>query len=153
MELMNENSKLLLDLNNTPKKENTSALKEDTDASDAELKFEAAQARISHLEDKLREYQAKQKDLELQNVEFQSMKIKLERLESERALWEEGKVLTSRAAKANDLEKELSAAKEIIATLRESVKGKLLLEEQMANVMKRYSFRNYSYRTQNNRYS
>ena len=137
MELMNENSKLLLDLNNTSKEENTSALKEDTDTSDAEMKFEAAQARIAHLEDKLREYQTKQKDLELQNVEFQSMKIKLERLESERALWEEGKVLTSRAAKANDLEKELSAAKEIIATLRESVKGKLLLEEQMANVMKR----------------
>ena len=137
MELMNENSKLLLDLNNTSKEENTSALKEDTDASDAEMKFEAAQARIAHLEDKLREYQTKQKDLELQNVDFQSMKIKLERLESERALWEEGKVLTSRAAKANDLEKELSAAKEIITTLRESVKGKLLLEEQMANVMKR----------------
>ena len=137
MELMNENSKLLLDLNNTPKEENTSALKEDTDTLDTEMKFEAAQARIAHLEDKLREYQTKQKDLELQNVEFQSMKIKLERLESERALWEEGKVLTSRAAKANDLEKELSAAKEIITTLRESVKGKLLLEEQMANVMKR----------------
>lgn len=137
MELMNENSKLLLDLSNTPKEENTSALKEDMDASDAELKFEAAQARILHLEEKLREYQTKQQDLELQNVEFQSMKIKLERLESERALWEEGKVLTSRAAKANDLEKELGAAKEIIATLRESVKGKLLLEEQMANVMKR----------------
>ncbi|XP_015429579.1 PREDICTED: mitotic spindle assembly checkpoint protein MAD1 [Dufourea novaeangliae] len=136
MALTNENAKLLGDLKHTSKEENISAPK-DVDSSDAQLKLDAAQTRIAQLEEKLKEYQTKQQEMELQNVELQNMKIKIERLESEKALWEEGKVLTARAAKASELEKELSVAKESIMSLRESVRGKLLLEEQMANVMKR----------------
>ncbi|XP_076249676.1 mitotic arrest-deficient 1 isoform X2 [Calliopsis andreniformis] len=135
--LMNENAKLLDELKHIPTKENEPLSKDATDESDTQLKLEAAQTRITHLEEKLKEYQTKQQELELQNVELQSMKIKMERLESERALWEEGKMLTAKAAKANELEKELNTAKETIASLRESVRGKLLLEEQMASVMKR----------------
>jgi hypothetical protein len=65
------------------------------------------------------------------------MKLKMEKLESERALWEEGKLLVGRAARANDLEKELNVAKKTISVLKESVREKLLLEEQMANMTKR----------------
>ncbi|OAD57362.1 Mitotic spindle assembly checkpoint protein MAD1 [Eufriesea mexicana] len=137
MTLMNENSKLLDDLKHAPVHESKPVMKEVSDVSDIQLKFDAAQTRITQLEEKLKEYQTKQQEMELQNVELQSTKIKIERLESERALWEEGKLLTAKAARANELEKELIAAKETIMTLRESVRGKLLLEEQMANVMKR----------------
>lgn len=136
MLLMNENAKLLENLKNAPVQESTPAT-ENSDVSETQLKLDAAQTRITQLEGKLKEYQTKQQELELQNVELQSMKIKIERLESEKALWEEGKLLTARAARASELEKELNGAKEIIATLRESVRGKLLLEEQMASVTKR----------------
>ncbi|XP_043516097.1 mitotic spindle assembly checkpoint protein MAD1 [Frieseomelitta varia] len=137
MLLMNENSKLLENIKNAPVQESTPATKNSTDVSETQLKLDAAQTRITQLEEKLKEYQTKQQELELQNVELQSMKIKIERLESEKALWEEGKLLTMRAARASEFEKELIAAKETIATLRESVRGKLLLEEQMASVTKR----------------
>ncbi|XP_076294656.1 mitotic arrest-deficient 1 isoform X2 [Lasioglossum baleicum] len=137
MTLMNENAKLKDELKQCSAQEITSTLKDVNETSDTQYKFDTAQTRITQLEEKLKEYQTKQQELELQNVELQSMRIKIERLESEKALWEEGKILTARAAKASELEKELSAAKETIYTLRESVRGKLLLEEQMANVMKR----------------
>ncbi|CAK9823707.1 Mitotic spindle assembly checkpoint protein MAD1 [Anthophora retusa] len=137
LSLMNENAKLLEDLKKASVPDTTPVKKDVVDVSDTELKLKAAQARITQLEEKLKEYQSKQQDMEMQNVELQSMKIKVERLESERAQWEEGKLLSARAARANELEKELSTAKETIASLRESVRGKLLLEEQMANVMKR----------------
>lgn len=144
---MNENSKLLDDkskIQHAPVKD-ASALKEAANTSETQLKLEVAQARITQLEEKLKEYQTKQQELELQNVEYQSMKIKIERIESGQALWEEGKMLTARAAKANELEKELNVAKETIITLKESVRGKLLLEEQMANLTKRYLISNHSY--------
>ncbi|CAK9811320.1 Mitotic spindle assembly checkpoint protein MAD1 [Anthophora plagiata] len=137
LSLMNENAKLLEDLKKASVQDTTPVKKDVVDVSDTELKLKAAQARITQLEEKLKEYQSKQQDMEMQNVELQSMKIKVERLESERAQWEEGKLLSARAARANELEKEISTAKETIASLRESVRGKLLLEEQMANVMKR----------------
>ncbi|XP_050596079.1 mitotic spindle assembly checkpoint protein MAD1 isoform X4 [Bombus affinis] len=137
MSLMNENAKLLEDHKHAPVQESKIVTKDSTDVSETQLKLDAAQRRITQLEGKLKEYQTKQQELELQNVELQSMKIKVERLESERALWEEGKTFVARAARANELEKELSNAKETIVSLRESVRGKLLLEEQMANVMKR----------------
>lgn len=95
------------------------------------------EARAAILEEKMKEYLKMQQDYELLNVELQSMKMKLEKLESERALWEEGKLLAGRAARANDLEKELNVAKRTIAVLKESVREKLLLEEQMANMTKR----------------
>lgn len=136
--LMNENAKLLEELKHVPAQETVSKPKDIEDHSGAEQQFEAAQKRIAQLEEKLREYQTKQQELELQNVELQSVRIKVEKLESERASWEEGKLLLAKAARANELEKELVAAKDTIASLRESVRGKLLLEEQMANVMKRY---------------
>ncbi|XP_076644643.1 mitotic arrest-deficient 1 isoform X2 [Halictus rubicundus] len=137
MTLMNENAKLKDEFKQSSAQEITSTLKDVNETSDMQYKLDTAQTRITQLEEKLKEYQTKQQELELQNVELQSMKIKIERLESEKALWEEGKILTARAAKASELERELSAAKETICTLRESVRGKLLLEEQMANVMKR----------------
>ncbi|XP_071871355.1 mitotic arrest-deficient 1 isoform X3 [Bombus fervidus] len=135
--LMNENAKLLEDHKHAPVQEDKIVTKDSTDVSETQLKLDAAQRRITQLEGKLKEYQTKQQELELQNVELQNIKIKVERLESERALWEEGKTFVARAARANELEKELSTAKETIVSLRESVRGKLLLEEQMANVMKR----------------
>ncbi|XP_076623924.1 mitotic arrest-deficient 1 [Colletes latitarsis] len=135
--LMNENSKLLSDIKNSSVTECAPTPKDIPNTSDAEPRLEAAQARIAQLEEKLKESQAKQQEMELQNVDLQNMKIKIERLESERALWEEGKILTARAARANELERELHAAKETINSLRESVRGKLLLEEQMASVTKR----------------
>lgn len=137
---MNENSKLSDDLKHASIHESKPVMKEVSDVSDTQLKLDAAQTRITQLEEKLKEYQTKQQELELQNVDFQSTKIRVERLESERALCEEGKLLAAKAARANELEKELIAAKETIMSLRESVRGKLLLEEQMANVMKRYLF-------------
>lgn len=95
------------------------------------------EARAAILEEKMKEHLKVQQDYELQNVELQSIKMKLEKLESERALWEEGKLLAGRAARANDLEKELNTAKRTIVVLKESVREKLLLEEQMANMTKR----------------
>ncbi|XP_076761521.1 mitotic arrest-deficient 1 [Xylocopa sonorina] len=140
MSLMNENAKLQQELKQASIQESKQVAKDTVDESEVQLKLEAAQARITQLEGNLREYQAKQQEMELQNVELQSVKIKIERLESERALWEEGKSLTAKAARVNELEKELSYAKETIASLRESVQGKLLLEEQVANLMKRLEY-------------
>lgn len=137
MTLMNENAKLLGDFKHTSTQENKPITKDFTDGFDSQSKLESAQTRIKQLEEKLKEYQIKQQELELQNVEFQAIKIKVERLESEKMQWEEEKIFTAKAAKANELEKELIIAKETIASLRESVRGKLLLEEQMSNVMKR----------------
>lgn len=102
------------------------------------MKLETVEARAAMLEDRIKEYLKMQQDYELQNVEVQNLKMKLEKLESERALCEEGKLLAGRAARANDLEKELNIAKKTIAVLKESVREKLLLEEQMANMTKRY---------------
>lgn len=103
-----------------------------------QMKLETVEARAATLEERMKGYLQMQQDYELQNVELQSMKMKIEKLESERALWEEGKLLAGRAARANDLEKELNAAKKTIVVLKESVKEKLLLEEQIANMTKRY---------------
>lgn len=63
---------------------------------------------------------------------------------------EEGKALTAITVK--EFQKELSAANDTIATLRESVRGKLVLEEQMASLMKRYVFTNCSCKVCNNCY-
>lgn len=138
--LLNENAKLLGDLRNTPAREKTSPPKENVAQTEAQMKLQLAEARISQLEEKLKECRASQKDYELQNVELQNMKIKIEKLESERALWEEGKQLVARAAKASELEKELHVARETITVLRESARGKLLLEEQMASITKRLEY-------------
>ncbi|XP_047357398.1 mitotic spindle assembly checkpoint protein MAD1 isoform X1 [Vespa velutina] len=137
--LLNENAKLLENLRNAPAQEKTIAPPKDdmTQAADAQLKLQAAEDRIAQLEEKLKECRASQKDYELQNVELQNLKIKMEKLESEKALWEEGKQLVARAAKASELEKELNIARDTITVLRESVRGKLLLEEQMASITKR----------------
>ncbi|XP_046824474.1 mitotic spindle assembly checkpoint protein MAD1 isoform X2 [Vespa crabro] len=136
--LLNENAKLLENLRNAPAQEKTTAPpKDDMAQADAQLKLQAAEDRIVQLEEKLKECRASQKDYELQNVELQNLKIKMEKLESEKALWEEGKQLVARAAKASELEKELNIARDTITVLRESVRGKLLLEEQMASITKR----------------
>jgi len=117
--------------------------KEDTndELKELQMKLEAAKTRTVTLTEKMKDYHKMQQDYELQNVDLQSMKIKIEKLESEKALWEEGKLLAGRAARANDLEKELNIAKKTIAVLKESVREKLLLEEQMANITKRFTLR------------
>ncbi|KAL6258486.1 hypothetical protein P5V15_010443 [Pogonomyrmex californicus] len=135
--LLSENAKLSEDLRNVSTKEKSLSPKDVNDSSELQMKLETAEARVAMLEDRLKEYHKMQQDYELQNVEIQNMKMKLEKLESERALWEEGKLLAGRAARANDLEKELNTAKKTIVVLKESVKEKLLLEEQMANMTKR----------------
>lgn len=140
MSLLNENAKLVNDLKHTPTQRPVTSPKNTVDITETQMKLEAAEARIVQLEDRLKQFQNTQQEFELQHVELQSLKIKLEKLESERALWEEGKLLVARAAKAGELEKELNIARETIITLKESVKGKLLLEEQMANIMKRLEY-------------
>ena len=47
---------------------------------------------------------------------------------------EEGKHFKTKADKAPQLEREMHTAVELITSLRESVKGKLLLEELMATL-------------------
>lgn len=135
---MNENAKLSENLRSASANEKSPPPKDINESSELQMKLETVEARAAMLEERMKEYLKMQQDYELQNVELQSMKIKLEKLESERALWEEGKLLMGRAARANDLEKELNAAKKTIAMLKESVKEKLLLEEQKANMTKRY---------------
>lgn len=136
--LLTENAKLSENLKNASTKESSSPLQDTSESNELQLKLETMEAKATMLEGRMKEYLKVQQDYELQNVELQNMKIKLEKLESERALWEEGKMLVGRAARANDLEKELNVAKKTIAVLKESVREKLLLEEQMANMTKRY---------------
>lgn len=135
--LLNENAKLSENLRIASANEKSPPAKEISESSELQMKLETAEAKTAMLEERMKDYLKMQQDYELQNVEVQNMKIKLEKLESERALWEEGKLLAGRAARANDLEKELNMAKKKIAVLKESVKEKLLLEEQMANMTKR----------------
>ncbi|KYQ60133.1 Mitotic spindle assembly checkpoint protein MAD1 [Trachymyrmex zeteki] len=135
--LLNENAKLSENLRNTSANEKSPPPKDINESSDLQMKLETMEARAAILEEKMKEHLKVQQDYELQNVELQSIKMKLEKLESERALWEEGKLLAGRAARANDLEKELNTAKRTIVVLKESVREKLLLEEQMANMTKR----------------
>ena len=137
--LQEENADLLRELRemNERKSPFSSAMKNE-ESSDDKLKLETAEARIAELEEKLKESRICQQEFELQNVELQNLKNKIERLESERALWEEGKHLVARASRASDFEKELNSAKETIAGLRESVKGKLILEEQISTLTQRY---------------
>lgn len=126
-------------MRNISTKEKSPPPYKDTDESkELQMKLEAAKARIGTLTERMKDYLKMQQDYELQNVDLQNMKMKIDKLESEKALWEEGKLLASRAARANDLEKELNIAKKTIVVLKESVKEKLLLEEQMANITKRY---------------
>lgn len=110
--------------------------------SELALKLEAAENRILQLEQNLRESRAAEQKIancELLELEIQNLNIKIEKLESERALCEEGKAMAARAARASDLEKELHAANKLVSTLRESVKGKLLLEEQIYSMKQRYN--------------
>ncbi|KAL0134826.1 hypothetical protein PUN28_001540 [Cardiocondyla obscurior] len=135
--LLNENAKLSENLKSASENEKSPPPKDVSESSELQMKLKTAEARTAILEERVKDYFKIQQDYELQNVELQSMKMKLEKLESERALWEEGKLLVGRAARANDLEKELNSAKKTITVLKESVREKLLLEEQMANMTKR----------------
>lgn len=136
--MMDENAKLSENLRNVSTKEKSPPPSNDIEETkELQVKLEAAKARAATLTERMKDYLKLQQDYELQNVDLQNMKHKIEKFESERALWEEGKLLASRAARANDLEKELNMAKKTIAVLKESVREKLLLEEQMANMTKR----------------
>lgn len=135
--MLNENAKLSENLRTASANEKSPPAKEINESCELQMKLETAEAKATMLEERIKDYLKMQQDYELQNVEVQNMKMKLEKLESERALWEEGKLLARRAARANDLEKELNTSKKKIAVLKESVREKLLLEEQMANMTKR----------------
>ncbi|KAJ8675991.1 hypothetical protein QAD02_011777 [Eretmocerus hayati] len=102
--------------------------------SDSDEKYETAIKRINELEEKLREARECQQKFEVQGVELQNMRIKIESLESEKKFLEDAKKVSNVAAQTCDLQRELQHARDIIVSLRESVKGKLLLEEQMASV-------------------
>ncbi|XP_043267547.1 mitotic spindle assembly checkpoint protein MAD1 [Venturia canescens] len=138
--LMNENAALLEAQRATVSvgNEETSKTPQQRDEENERIeKLQAAEARITELEEKLRCSREAQRDTELQNVELQNIRIKLENLEAERSLWEEGKLLCARAARAGDLERELNHARDTIASMREAIKGKLLLEEEMCNMRQR----------------
>ncbi|XP_046747648.1 mitotic spindle assembly checkpoint protein MAD1 [Diprion similis] len=107
------------------------------DVTEKTLKLEAAENRILQLEESLREARSGQQKSELLELEVQNLKMKIEKLESERSLCEEGKAMAARAARASDLERELHAANKLVSTLREAVKGKLLLEEQICSMQQR----------------
>lgn len=137
--LQEENSDLMRELREMSERESPFSPENKNDEySDDKLKLEVAKSRVAELEEKLKESRICQQQFQLQSVEIQNLKNKIERLESERALWEEGKHLVGRASRASDLEKELNFAKETIAALRESVKGKLLLEEQISTLTQGY---------------
>lgn len=143
--LIDENAKLSERTKHSNENENENNLESSSSVSspknqaetDTQEKLEMAEKRIAELEEKLRDNLVLQKEYELQKIELQNSKMTIEKLESERSLWEEGKTLITRAARANELEKELQASREMINGMRESVKGKLLLEEQMSNMMQR----------------
>lgn len=137
--LQEENTDLMRELREITEKESSlsPASKDDEDMSELQLRLDMAETRIIELEEKVKESTASEQESELQKVEIQNLKNKIERLESERALWEEGKQLVARAAKASEFEKELNLARETIANLRESVKGKLILEEQISTLNQR----------------
>lgn len=136
--LQEENSELMRELREISERESSmSPEKNNDEAEELQLKLEITESRVIELEVKLKESTATEQEIELQKVEIQNLNNKIERLEAERSLWEEGKQLVSKAAKAADLEKELNLAKETIATLRESVRGKLILEEQISTLNQR----------------
>ncbi|XP_011297899.1 mitotic spindle assembly checkpoint protein MAD1 [Fopius arisanus] len=136
--LMTENARLKeINVIYSNSEEFSSSPKPQEDNSEIQAKLEAADDRILELEGRVKELVSTQQELELQNLELQNVRMKVETLEAERALWEEGRSLLARAARANELEKELQLAREQINNLREAVKGKLLLEEQICNMEKR----------------
>lgn len=142
LSLLEDNNKLTEELRLYIKKESKPEIAKSCEIAvrnlEDEKKLELAHKRITELEEKLKEARAIQQKFEVQCVEFQSLKIKYESLESERSMVEDGKKFMHRASKVNELERELTHARDLIASLRESVKGKLLLEEQMATIEHRY---------------
>lgn len=104
---------------------------------DMQMELEGKQKRITELEQKLKDTRLLEQEIEMQKLEIQNSRIKIDKLESERSLWEEGKAMLAGAARAHELERELNSAKEMIVSMRETVKGKLLIEEQMSNIMQR----------------
>ncbi|XP_043468626.1 mitotic spindle assembly checkpoint protein MAD1-like [Leptopilina heterotoma] len=136
--LQDENSELMRELREMTERESSmSPDKNNDEVEELQLKLEITESRVIELEAKLKESTGTEQEIELQKVEIQNLNNKIERLEGERGLWEEGMQLVSKAAKAADLEKELNLAKETIANLRESVRGKLILEEQISTLNQR----------------
>ncbi|XP_014222520.1 mitotic spindle assembly checkpoint protein MAD1 [Trichogramma pretiosum] len=137
MVLQTENAKLKQIL----EREVERTFKPDPDRPEIEIRLstctenlELANKRILELEENLREARKDQQKYELQNVELQALRVKVEQFNSEISHIEESKKFTARAAQAYELEKELNQARAMITSLRESLKGKLLLEEQIAHL-------------------
>lgn len=112
----------------------TPILTNDETVAEIQDKLNSANGLAKDLQEKLRESRAVEQKYELQSIEVQNLKIRLQSLEHEKSTWEEGKKLISQVSRTNELEKELQHSKEIILSLRDSVKGKLLLEEQIADM-------------------
>lgn len=143
--LVKDNNKLteeirqLVKQNNKP--EGSYKLPAEYQVSQLTDKLEVTNKRIAELEEKLKEARKVQENFEIQCVELQSLKAKYDSLETEKSLWEEGKKCMERAAKATEYEKKLEYAEKIIESLREGIKGKLLLEEQIATMQNRFDIR------------
>lgn len=139
LSLVDDNNKLAEQLRHFIKQEakNESIANTPKPLDVAEYKHEIVNKRITELEEKLREARSIQQEFEVQKVELQNYKIKVGTLEAEKSMLESSKQVVNRAGKVRELERELAQSREIINSLRESVKGKLLMEEQMANLQQR----------------
>ncbi|XP_058810702.1 mitotic spindle assembly checkpoint protein MAD1 [Phymastichus coffea] len=137
--LVDDNNKLTEQLRQLIKQENKTetSVHVAKPLEDIEYKYELATKRIADLEVKLKEAMSIQQEFEVQKVDLQNCKIKVGILEAEKVMYEANKKIVNKVGRVCELENELTHAREIIASMRESVKGKLLLEEQMANVEER----------------
>lgn len=141
--LVKDNNKLTEELRQQIKQNNkpdrgSCTLPTDYQISQLNDKLGVAHKRIAELEEKLQEARKVQHKYEIQSVELQALKAEYESLVVERGVWEEGKMCMERAAKVTEFEQKLQQAEKIIESLKENVKGKLLLEEQIATMQQRY---------------
>lgn len=130
------------ELNDKDDDDDDDELKIELEKENNELKeqLEIMEEKMEESKNRIKSLMNLQTELELQGLELHNAKMQVEKLEYEKASWEESKQLTSKAARAIDLEKELLLAKETICAMRESIKGKLLLEEQISSIKKRSLF-------------
>lgn len=140
LEMLNENTRFQNEARQANSLHHTPSVVNNSQEEVAEVasKLQAAESRIQDLEECLKKTRAAQQKSELLELDVQNLKQKIEKLESEKSLCEEGRTMAARAARASNLEKELLAANKLVANLREAVKGKLLLEEQFCSMQQRY---------------
>ncbi|XP_015119175.1 coiled-coil domain-containing protein 157 [Diachasma alloeum] len=69
-------------------------------------------------------------------IESQQCMVKIQKLNTEKILWEERKTLLVKAARVNELEEELQASRDVISTLREVEREKMTLEQRVEGLKK-----------------